>query len=168
MVCPSSDVILKDQHCKINNHALPELSVDNSSICEDENVEKLMSKWPVAEFVITNGAVKSIVVDKQENWIIPLKVKKINEKWVFIIDSPLVKNSNHTALEKAQMAIQASTKDFVIRPWESKKRELKQYYVKDPPAAPSRGPVPVIDDVDSFFSTDFDDSALDTFGAISK
>ena len=101
-----------------------------------------------------------------EEWILPMKAIKINGKIVSIIESPLVKATNYSALEKSQITVREAVMSKFLYPWERFKPQRnnstaidiqniqkdKRAHLEMPP--PSDDP----------FCTDVDFSALETFG----
>ena len=162
-------LITENPNCKIDEKTLKDPGEKLVKLSDDPNIEKLLLGNP-SDLVLSIGALKTIVANfaphMAEEWILPMKTVKIQGKLVFIIDSPLIKASNFSIVEKAQMATRKTVKNTLAKPW------LSNSNVKTPKVpnkvdqtfkTPERKLFNMGDE-DDLFDTTLDTSSLENFG----
>ena len=165
-------LITENPSCKIDENTLMKDNTGKEKLVklsDDPNIEKLLLGNP-SDLVLSIGALKTIVANfaphMAEEWILPMKTVKIQDKLVFIIDSPLIKASNFSIVEKAQMATRKTVKNTLTKPWLSSNSNEKTPKIPskvDQTFTPERKLFNMGED-DDLFDTTLDTSSLENFG----
>ena len=162
-------LITENPTCKVDENTLKDVGKEKLvKLSDDPNIEKLLLGNP-SDLVITIGALKTIVANfaphMAEEWILPMKTVKIQDKLVFIIDSPLIKAANFSIVEKAQMATRKTVKNTLAKPWLSSNAKISKIPSKvDQKTFTPERKLFNMDEEDDLFDTTLDTSSLENFG----